>query len=574
MEHTLRSPPTIRRRSSHFAFRKNDSSSSSLSNLSYPQIPSRRSSLSLCAGYDSNSSALATSTRTPSLNDSLCNIQVVKIRQANAAKSRDTQKSKCLDASEDPFLDCTPRRRALPRELMTRSGYQLAPQLLVRWSSGSYASLGTSSELNSSLESNKMGQLTNPMSQQDSRVGSGHSSHPSTESDMMCPLELPVTFAKIRSYAGIPCIGADNLMSVWTSVNVIADVNPIPLPESSKLAPLDLVILLDSLKQPFVSDLTPMVVATSILISNLVANNDRLAIACVDGSTKKKFELLLPLGFHSFESTRAALDAFSLGQLKKKRKPSPDVSHSIRRVSRLFCPSPRAAFGHLVFVSANPHPVNTLIISGIDRAIGFNTISPHPRFPLETTSHPLGWHIFYDENADDAQAGGSHFMSKVSKVVRQLRTGISAGFISNLDLCFQLGPGCTFESALECTQLQRLRPGETWILKTKVGIPIDFYEKPHLTEHPIIRDLVSQINEIIRMYSSQPIAQHILSVNLKYQHSLLPAPHEVSLETHCTVPRPVNVGLQSPSEDEKAALMGYEDDDGISAGLGSASDGS
>lgn len=106
MEHTLRSPPTIRRRSSHSAFRKNDSSSSSLSNLSYPQIPSRRSSLSLCAGYDSNSSALATSTRTPSLDDSLCNIQVVKIRQANAAKSRDTQKSKCLDASEDPFLDC------------------------------------------------------------------------------------------------------------------------------------------------------------------------------------------------------------------------------------------------------------------------------------------------------------------------------------------------------------------------------------------------------------------------------------------------------------------------------------
>lgn len=281
-----------------------------------------------------------------------------------------------------------------------------------------------------------MGQLTSPMSQHDSRVESGHSSHQSSESDMMCPLELPVTFAKIRSYAGKPCIGVDNVMSVWTSVNVTADVNPLPLPENSKLAPLDLVILLDSLKQPFVSDLTPMVVASSILISNLVPNNDRLAIACVDGSTNRGFELLLPLGFHSSEKTRAALDAFSLRQLKKTKKPSPDLSHSIRQVSRIFCPSPRAAFGHLVFVSANSHRVKGLTISGIDRAIGFNTISPHPCFPLDTTSHPLGWHMFYDGSAEDGQTSGSHFIPKVSKVVRQLRTGISAGFVSNLDLSF------------------------------------------------------------------------------------------------------------------------------------------
>lgn len=36
-------------------------------------------------------------------------------------------------------------------------------------------------------------------------------------------------------------------MSVWTSVNVSADVEPISLPEASSLAPLDIIILFDNL---------------------------------------------------------------------------------------------------------------------------------------------------------------------------------------------------------------------------------------------------------------------------------------------------------------------------------------
>lgn len=65
-------------------------------------------------------------------------------------------------------------------------------------------------------------------------------------SRLLCPLDLLVTFARMRSYAGQPCMGADS-MSVWTSVNISADVEPISLPETSTLAPLDMVILFDSL---------------------------------------------------------------------------------------------------------------------------------------------------------------------------------------------------------------------------------------------------------------------------------------------------------------------------------------
>lgn len=309
-----------------------------------------------------------------------------------------------------------------------------------------------------------------------------------------------------------------------------------------------------------------------MLTSNLAADHDRLAIACVDGSAKSGFELLLPLGFHSFETIRTALNTFSLHQLKKEKRRGSDLGHSLRQVSQLFCPSPRAAFGHLVLVSAIS-PADNLFISDIDPAIGFHTISPQSTFPLDTTNHLLGWHIFYDANADDPRSHESHFMRKVSKVIRQLRTGISPGFISNLDLSISHGPGCHFESAVECCRLNRLRPGETWILKTKIGAPVNFYQETQLTEHPVIQDLISQINEVIRMYSSEPVAQHVLTASLKYRHSLLPTAHAICLETHCTIPRTPRESFRPPSDEKGSGLMSYEqDDDAISISLGSASE--
>jgi hypothetical protein len=121
---------------------------------------------------------------------------------------------------------------------MTRSGYQLAPQLLVRWSSGSYKSLEPDLSSETKSASGAMKQLAEPASQLDAGRW---------DSDLMCPVELPVAFASMRSYAGRPYMSADSSLSVWTSVNIAADVKPIPLPKSSTLAPLDMIILFDSL---------------------------------------------------------------------------------------------------------------------------------------------------------------------------------------------------------------------------------------------------------------------------------------------------------------------------------------
>ncbi|KAJ5945307.1 hypothetical protein N7516_005475 [Penicillium verrucosum] len=572
MDHTPNTPITVLKRRTPCIthIHRTDSISSSSSSLSYPQIPSRRSSLSASVEYDSSDHAA--STRTPSLSDSLYNIDVVKIRQDHAAASRGIRKTG-MDVNEDPFVDQTSRRRVDPRKgLMTQSGYQLAPQLHVRWSSGSYGSVEPCLSPKSASASGAMEPQEDSIPKHKSRVGSARSLsnmlRPGS-SGLLCPLELPVAFASVRSYTGWPCMGTDS-MSLWTSVNVSADVEPISLPESSSLAPLDIIILFDSLQQSSVSLLTPMVLASSVFTSNLLINSDRIAIACVDG--KNGFELLLPLGFHSFETLRTTLNEFSVRQLKKKTRRAPDAGKSIRQASRLFYLSPRAAFCHLVFISSCP-PEN-LFISGVDTAIGIHTISPQLRFPLNTANHPLGWHIFYDAEEDDPRSCEVHFMRKVSKVVRQLRTGLSPGALSDLKLFVEQGYGCRFESVIEDCHLARLRPGETWILKVKIGVPIEFYQETQLTEHPVLEDLIRQINSVLKAYSSEPAAQHVLSARLEHQHSLLPKSHTICLETHCTISRTPGVPPR-PSNDhrEVSALMSYELDDGaISISLGSASE--
>lgn len=387
----------------------------------------------------------------------------------------------------------------------------------------------------------------------------------------MSSLELPVAFASIKSYTAKPCVGSDYSISVWTSVNITADVNHLPLPQEARLAPLDVVIILDGLPNPSVQLLTPMVLACSVLTSNLVLNHDKLAIACVDGNTKRGFELLLSLGFHSFESTRAALDTFALRQLQKKRRQVPDLSHSMQQMSQLFRLSPRAAFRHLVFISPGP-PTEPLVISGIDPAIGFNTVSPQPLFPLETRNHPLGWHVFYDSNMGDPRFGDSQFMRRVYKVIRQLRTGIRAGYISNLDLSIDLNPDCTFQSALQCCQWKRLRPGESWILKTKIGVPGDCYQETLLTENPMMQDLINQINDVIRLYSPGPLVQDLFDARLKYGHSMLLGPNDIFLENHCSVAR-TGAPPYYFSDDTSSGLSGYEQgDDVISISQGSVSE--
>ncbi|KAJ6058821.1 uncharacterized protein N7446_008404 [Penicillium canescens] len=516
---------------------------SSLS-LAYPQIPCRSSSLATSVNYESTEAA--TSTRTPSLSDSLYNIEITKLRPDHTTAARDL-----ATPSPGPIHDkewvsdrATPARSL---ELRVLEHFATVPHV------------------NATKVPLEMGASMGPMSQQDFMTDRAQSLSEILHQgapDLLCPMNLPIAFANMSSYASRPCIEAD-YMSVWTSVNISVDVNPIALPEASHLAPLDMIILLDCLQQPSPSLLTPIIMASTVLASNLIATYDRLALACVNGRSPNGFDILLPLGFHSAEAAQAALNMFSARQMKKHRRRCPDLANSIQ--NNCLLPS---GFYH----SGLP---KVLFGSQYRQGHWFSHSLPHPFFPLGT-AHPPGWHICSDADEADSDPRNAHFVRKVTKVVRQLRTGISPGAISDLKLSVGPGNGCWFEAAAGSTHLMRLRPGETWIYKLKIGLPLVQYQDTQFTDNSIFKALIAQINDVLREYSPEPALQQVLTAGLEYEHSFLPKSHTVCLETHCTISRTLDMSHKPLCGHEKiSTLMAYEDDDdSINISLGSASESS
>ncbi|KAJ5359237.1 uncharacterized protein N7496_011650 [Penicillium cataractarum] len=499
-------------------------SQSTSSTAYYPQIPRRQSSLS--ASLSDGTSGQAVSTRTPSLSESLYQIRVVKIREQNARAL-----SNGYDP-DDPFVDKNPQ--LLTDEQQAKhpmNRYRALPRLTIRWSSGSWDSSGQSVPSNpasGSLQSRApTPQIENLELNQFSQVKSAYISS----------MDLPVAFVDVKSTTSSPQIGL-GAMSLWTTVHVSADVTSVPFPGTSGLAPLDAIVVLDRLSQPSVNLLAQITLGPSVLASNLMHNHDRIAIVCVNGMRKHGFEILLPLGFHSLDTVRSALNRFSQRQHPMKHGAPLNLGNAIQQVANMFCTSTRPAFCHLFFVSATPP--DHLLIPWIDQAIGFHTITPKTCLPVTRPNFQAGWHISYDVATGDLCPHGAHFIRKVSKVIRHLRTGIRPGSISDLKLSLSPGHGCLIQTVIDSTRLTSIRPGETWVVPVRIHIPNAFppaslpSESP--VQSPILGDLFAQINELLEEFTGE-ITQPILTASVDYRHSLLPTPNLIHAETQLTVVR-------------------------------------
>lgn len=240
----------------------------------------------------------------------------------------------------------------------------------------------------------------------------------------------------------------------------------------------------------------------------------------------------------------------------KSPGPRSELVNIIEQVSDMFCLSPRGAYCHLFFVSAIP-PAH-LSLPRINPAIGFHTISPQSCFPLNinnTGAYP-GWHISYDVGDCVAGPKETHFLRKVSRVVRQLRSGIRSGLIFDLKLSVAPADGCQINSILEACRLTSLRPGETWTVPVQVHVSaasqrasqVKYYEPS--TYHPIVEDLMARINHLLREFTSEEVIQPIMAARVNYQHSLLPELSTIHVDNHLTIIRRELDYLESVSDFE------------------------
>lgn len=310
-----------------------------------------------------------------------------------------------------------------------------------------------------------------------------------------------------------------------------------------------------------------MILGSSVLVSNLIFNHDRIGLARVDSNATYGFELLLPLGFHPFQVSQSVLEAFSSRERMNVSRKKADLGHAIRQLSLIFRLSSRSAFCHMVFISATPP--ERLSMPLIDEGIGFHTVAPQQCFPLENPTHPPGWHISYSPSTEDPQAQELHFMRKVSKFVRQLRTGINPGGISDLRLSLSPGFACQILSIVGGCHLPVLRPGETWTVPVQVGMAASnswhtspmCHDNKYRGHHSIIIDaLMVEINALLKECSAAEISQHILTACLDYRHALLPASNTVHLESHCSVFRNQFVAPIASWDPEEFAMPSEQDD--------------
>ncbi|KAJ6031803.1 hypothetical protein N7540_002535 [Penicillium herquei] len=558
-EDELPAPLTARRCSVSRSLRTNSSSS-------YPRIPWRSSSVSFSVRKDSNGPA--TSTRTPSLCDSLYQIEVVKIRQPKTPSRRKKLRADC-DPEQDPFIEnVTPRRTPANQKDWATNGYRLAPQLVVRWSSGSWdSSAQQSSPL---LPNHRRATLELPSSQ---------AKHTQEEPRTLQPIDGPVTFVNLRTVSSRLHIGMGS-SSVWTTIYVSADVGATPPLGASRGAPLDIIILLDSLRRKSTDLLAEITVGSSVLISHLTHNHDRIALTYVDRKSRSGFEILLPLGFHTIEVVQAALEAFSRRQLSSDQMISSDVECTsiIGKAIDMFFRSPRAALCHLFFVSATPP--DRLSVPPINSAIGIHTITPHACLPMDNITFQSGWHISYTVGPCDTGPRENYFVRRICKVIRQLRTGVCPGSVIDLKLSIAAVDGCEVQSIIEDRRLISLRPGETWSIPVLIRVPPAFSQLSQVQRnspsfrHPLIEEMMSQINFVLDQYSSDDITQPLLTANVEYEHSLLPSTSKICLGNTLTIIRQNNVSLSTSSSSRELSLGNLSQGTDMSFSQGSFSDSS
>lgn len=306
--------------------------------------------------------------------------------------------------------------------------------------------------------------------------------------------------------------------------------------------------------------LSDITLTCSILASNLIFSHDRVALAYVDVGTKSCFEILLPLGSHSLDAVRCALDLLSRRHYLRLRKTSPDLGKVIQLAAGLFSASPRTAFCHIFFISATTHA--QLVLPSIDPAIGFHTVTPQHCLPLHHMNHQPGWHISYEFGNDGHDPKGTHFIRKVARVIRQLRTGIRPGAINNVKLFILPAGGCRILSDPPDSLPTCLRAGETWDVPVQIGVPamfpdISFEFEQHGSQppSPIVEDLIAQINGVLMEYTAE-VTEPILTAHVQYQHSLLPSSNVTHVKTHLSVVRSKHVdskqvlGESDGTEDE------------------------
>jgi hypothetical protein len=272
------------------------------------------------------------------------------------------------------------------------------------------------------------------------------------------------------------------------------------------------------------------------MIGKNLEATDRLAIARVEEYDKHGFMLLSPLslvtsfGIENFLHPLLKNDSLQVGSVSSSNA----LRRAIRGVSRLFTqwdnPQERC---HIFLVSLDSY--DALAVPRFHGGIGISTITLDQEFQFQGSTVPNGWHLCPDMMSSDPEIADAVLLNKILRAMTHIRTGMSPGHVTDLELELIPGRDCIIESIVGQTRRPQLRLGETWSLQVLVRVPSMFREGD---SDEIESGMTKILKELHVMLKSEEDTneQNILTAYVGFAHSLLPSTF-VTVHQACNICR-------------------------------------
>ncbi|KAM5451611.1 hypothetical protein McanCB49686_005674 [Microsporum canis] len=209
--------------------------------------------------------------------------------------------------------------------------------------------------------------------------------------------------------------------------------------------------------------------------------------------------------------------------------------------------SSRGALCHMFLVTAG----STVLIPGDCNGdkLRYHTISPENAMMIRSQQSLEGWHIGTSFDNEECNLIASTFKEKLQFVIKHLRVGVDSGYLNDLSLRLEAGPGSHIEAILGDITRDTLRLGESWAILVKIkptpglenaigGGPAPRFgdDEPYTPSESTVDRMIDQLQGMLKpgVYTTE--SEYYISATLEYKHSALSDNTVIMTKGKCIIP--------------------------------------
>lgn len=382
-----------------------------------------------------------------------------------------------------------------------------------------------------------------------------HARHETHANRILCkPNDVTIIRPEVTIIPEHETLNADNTQGMYVAVQISPVMESMTRFSHDKSCGLDVAVVIDNSQFASPATLMASCETARFLSSLLDPTNDRMAIICTNSINAECRDLrtILPLTLANPRKTKTAVDTITTTIERPNLLATDSAVRSARALLEQSTPRDQnselgpLAYGHIFILTPNSTGVAPEILI-------HNTIQLHLvcagsvpwKGERDVTSN--GWKMQSMHtselqsircNKDEDPAG---LFNRLRLTIDDARKGLLRGGVGDLVLDIKPGQNCTIEGVIGGRRIQGLQRGESVfaLVRLKVGMPLPTgYTLIPSTQRdglsPTCHDLDGELDKLL---GTTPVT--VLSVKLKYRHSLLGSDTQCTLSTECQMRRQI-----------------------------------